>query len=281
MDCPLCGVALAERGFFCKACAAQVRCKVCREVLEVDALACVECGARVSQAPEGDTASAHSSQAIALDAHRNTLSYHETKSNRTFSASLTDTAIQGLGDSLGGFLLPRGSAKAPITAVPFTKTNLALPIAPQKPADLIAPLANGNAPATPIDNKERILKLFHPDGDGFELRDNRLKAKSQSDYYRRLTYLFLYAHELHGRPSTAYDDVRKIEQVAKVWDTNTRFWLGKKVGFTVDAENRLKLNATGREDAVKALDDALNPDLPDQWNPDKKVVQKRKPRKKS
>jgi hypothetical protein len=279
MDCPLCGVALAERGFFCKACAAQVRCKACREVLEVDALACVECGARVSQAPDGDIASGHSSEAIALDAHRNTLSYHETKNNRIFSASLTDAAIQGLGDSLGGFLLPRGSGKTPIAAVPFTKTNLALPTKPPEATDLIAP--NGDGSATPIDNRGRILKLFHPDGDGFELRDNRLKAKSQSDYCRRLTYLFLYAHELHGRPSTAYEDLRKIQQVAKVWDANIRFWLAKKVGFTVDAENRLKLNATGHEDAVKALNDALNPDLPDEWNPDKKVVQKRGPRKKS
>src|SRR5450631_403090 len=54
MDCPLCGVALAERGFFCKACAAQVRCKACRELLELDAVACVECGTRIGQPPAVD-----------------------------------------------------------------------------------------------------------------------------------------------------------------------------------------------------------------------------------
>jgi hypothetical protein len=132
-----------------------------------------------------------------------------------------------------------------------------------------------------VGEKERILRLFHPNGDDLELKDNRLKAKSQSDFVHRLTYLFLYAHELHGRPATTLEKLRSVHQTAKVWDAHARKWLAKRVGFTVDADNALKLNAPGREDALKALNDALNPDVQDDWNPDRKVPRKYAPRKKA
>jgi len=282
MNCPLCGEALAEHGFFCKACAAQVRCKTCRELLEPAAQACVECGTKV-----GDAAAAPDLVITgALPAHRNTLAYEETRNSRTFHASLTDTAIQGLGEVFGDFFAPRNSVRPPMQPRRFSSDGLALP-----PAGPTSAGGNGHAelttppslPATPIagDDKERILTLFQRNGDALELKDNRLKAKNQSDFVKRLTYLFLYAHELHGRPTATYDALRTVEQVAKVWDANTRTWLAKKVGFTMDGEKNLKLNTPGREDAIKALNDALNQELQDDWNPDRKIPQKRAPRKKA
>ena len=125
------------------------------------------------------------------------------------------------------------------------------------------------------------MKLFHADGDTLELKDNRLKAKSQSDFVRKLTYLFLYAHELHGHPTATYDALRAVAGVAKVWDTNARSWLKKQVGFTMADEGNLKLNIPGREYAVKALNDALNQEIQGDWNPDKKTPQKRASRKKA
>jgi len=71
-----------------------------------------------------------------------------------------------------------------------------------------------------------------------------------------------------------------ILKEAKVYDTNCRTWLTKKNGFTVDTEDRLKLNAAAREQAVRALDDALNTSLADEWNPDSRTVKTRAPRKK-
>jgi hypothetical protein len=161
--------------------------------------------------------------------------------------------------------------------------GLALPPAGPTPPD-----GNGHAGAITPDpapssgnNKDRILKLFHSEGETLELKDNRLKAKNQSDFVRRLTYLFLYAHELHNRPTASYDALRIVEQGAKVWDANTRFWLGKKVGFTMDGEKNLKLTAPGRDQAIKALDEALDTAVQDEWNPDKKVPRKLGPRKKT
>lgn len=283
MNCPLCSVTLAERGYYCQSCAAQVRCKACREMLEPGASACVECGARISEPSNNGQTPAANKSSSALQPHRNTLSYEESRNNRSFSASLTDTAIQGLGDVLGEFFARRDSARpshAPKTVVPA----LALP-APSTPSNGGAGHPEVDPPASnagPVaDDKERVLRLFSANGEVLELKDNRLKSKSQSDFLRKLTYLFLYAHELHGRPSTSYEDLRTVHQTAKVWDANTRTWLAKRVGFTVDSENRYKLNTPGKEDAIKALNDALNPEIQDEWNPDRKVPPKLTPRKKA
>ena len=134
--------------------------------------------------------------------------------------------------------------------------------------------------AQPSSELTCIAGIFRANGEGLELIENRLKAKSGMDYVRRLTYLFLYAHELHGRdwpPRTALTAALKE---GKILDPNTRFWLRKKQGFRVDADDRLQLIQAGREEAKKALSEVLDPNVADDWNPDKKVVTKRGPRKK-
>ena len=174
--------------------------------------------------------------------------------------------------------------KVPTQANHFAKAELALASKPEEVAGAVretSAVKKTMESSATLTDRDRVLTLFHADGESLELKDNRLKAKSQSDFCRRLTYLFLYAHELHGRLTTTYDDLRRIHQVAKVWDANTRTWLAKRVGFTVDAENRYKLNAPGREDAIKALNEALNPNVQDDWNPDKKIPRKLAPRKKA
>src|SRR6266516_4317429 len=96
MNCPNCSEQLSERGFFCKACAAQIRCMKCREPLEPAGLACVECGTRIGETV--DPGEGASTVAATQPANRNTLSYHEDRSSRRFEASLTDNAMNGLGD---------------------------------------------------------------------------------------------------------------------------------------------------------------------------------------
>jgi hypothetical protein len=287
MNCPLCGEALAERGFFCKACAAQVRCKNCRELLEPAALACVECGTRVGAPRFENPGDGASLVATTIQPHRNTLSYQETKNDRTFHASLTDTAMEGLGEVLGDFFVQRGAVRTPNQVRPLVKQDLAL----QPPPTQAAESANRDAqPATVLSHaadagadKDRILRIFHPNGDTLELIDNRLKAKSGSDFLRRLTYLFLYAQELHGRLSVPSDQLRAMLESGKIWDGsgNARRWIAKRVGLASEGEDRLKLNAKGREEAVKTLNDALDPTIEDEWNPDKKTPRKLGPRKKA
>lgn len=279
MNCPLCGDALSERGIFCKACAGQVRCMDCRAALEPGASACVECGNRVGQR---STQSREVEIPISaqLPSNRNTLSFHEDRNTRHFEASLTDGAMQGLGDVFGELFVQRGGARA-IVSRHLSKDG-------QTPTDgdkrLPAPApSNGGSPAhaetlkTPevdkpvADRDPRITRIFTAKGDTFELTDNRLKAANQSDYMRRLTYLALYAFENSGKVSAPEEAVRAILRDAKVWDGsgNANRWLKKRIGISNEGEDGIKLTATGREEAVKALSQISDPNVGDKWNPDK------------
>jgi predicted amidophosphoribosyltransferase len=97
MNCPHCAEPLAERGVFCKACAGQAKCIKCREVLEPGAVACVECGTRIGT-PVDATDGMPTFATAAPASNRNTLNYQEDRNSRRFEASLTDSAMHGLGD---------------------------------------------------------------------------------------------------------------------------------------------------------------------------------------
>lgn len=276
MNCPNCNEQLSERGFFCQTCAIQVRCIKCKEPLEPAAKACVECGMKIGGAistPENGTAS--------FLTNRNTLTYREDRNSRAFDASLTDAAIEHLGGVFGDLFLQRGATRTGIqtrtmsspdavpeqTSLPLpesTALNIKQPVAPATPT-----------PATlPVD-KERMLKIFAENGEKLELRDIRLKAKNGAEYHRRLTYLFLYAHELLGRSTTPRSELTTIFNEAKVMNSNSRTWLGKRVGFTVDPDGRTKLREGAREEAVKFLDEIGDPNIEDEWNPDTRAVKTR------
>jgi hypothetical protein len=220
---------------------------------------------------------------------RNTLSYHEDRNTRRLEASLTDQAMQGLGDVLGDFFIQRSVARAnqPGRHISRETPLLAGPSGhPPSESDSDSAVAEDPAvevvgePQTPSD-KARLLKIFTVKDDTFELHDNRLKAKTAADYLRRLTYLFLYAHDCHGRTSAPEAELMTVLRTAKAIDRsgNSYRWLKKRVGFVNDGEDRIKLTAPGREEAKKALNEALDPKVEDGWNPDKNQPKKRGPRK--
>jgi hypothetical protein len=195
--------------------------------------------------------------------------------------------MQDLGDVFGELFARAGARVTPAhhrgNKEEALEIRRQLPPATAPPAGQHAAeqTATVKQPEQPSTGKDRILKLFSPSGETFELIDNRLKAKNGADYLRRLTYLFLYVQELHGRPASPRKNLVDILKAAKIYDPNTRTWLKKKVGFSVDDDDRFKLNAPGREQAVTALNEALDPNLPDAWNPDTKTPGKRGARKKN
>ena len=194
MNCPLCGDTLSERGVFCKACAGQVRCMDCRAALDPGASACVECGTRVGQRST-QSREVESPGSAQIASNRNTLSFHEDRNTRHFEASLTDGAMQGLGDVFGELFVQRGGARA-IVSRHLSKDGQT-PTNRDKQLPAPAP-SNGDNPThadtlkTPAVDKPmaehdpRITKIFATKGDTFELTDNRLKAANQSDYVRRV-----------------------------------------------------------------------------------------------
>jgi hypothetical protein len=283
MNCPRCSAALAERGSFCKACGVQARCRNCKDVLEPDAVACVECGTLVGTS-NGNGASAPESssgaQPAALPANRNTITWREDRNSRDFQASLTDESMQTVGGFFGELFANRVSKPSPGTNRLFTRDQHSIDIThqltpPEQEAHHTPP-----PPSTETDDKVRIGKLFRENGQTLNLIDRRLKAKSAQDAIRRLTYLFLYANELHGRYSTLRSDVIAVLKEGKIWDSNASTWLKKKIGFKVDSEERMELLGEGRDDAKKYLVEALDPSIADDWTPDKKGTVKRAPRKK-
>lgn len=289
MNCPNCGEQLAERGYFCKGCASQVRCIKCRELLEPGAAACVECGTRLGQSVESTdrTAKLTAVNPAPNSVNRNTLSYSEDRNSRKFEASLTDSAIHDLGDVFGELFGQRGVGR---TILPGGMRTLVkdMVIDEAKRLPPGAPLPEQEQPPVPpppapkVDpEKERILRVFTLQGETVELLENRLKAKSAADYYKRLTYLFVYAQEIVlGRASAPKAELAEVLKAAKVYDANCRFWLKQKKGFTVDPEDRIKLIAGAREQAIKTLDEMLDNNVPDEWNPDTRTAKSRGTRKK-
>ena len=286
MNCPHCSEALGERGNFCKACGGQAKCLQCREILEPGALACVECGTKVGAGPENLSCTSPFALTANVAAPRNTLTYHEDRNSRSFEASLTDPAMQGLGDVLGEFFVQRGTVRtAPQTARFNRQAEI---LAPQALLDATQlPRADEMSEAPPaVDEtaaeKLKLRKIFLCKCQSFELSDNRLKADSARDYVRRLTYLFIYAHEVYGHPHPTEASVRAILQSAKSWDAsgNANTWLKKRIGIAVENEDQLKLTAPGREGAIATLKDALDANIADSWNPDKSAPKQRNARKK-
>jgi hypothetical protein len=248
----------------------------CRALLEPSAAACVECGAKVG---EPGTFSTQSGDEV--PSGRNTLSFQEDKNTRKFDASLTDSAMQALGSVFGDLFAQRGTVRAaqqfpilpPTQSPTFEAGRLPAPppaIAPDEPT--IPPADVTTTPVTEANpDKVGVLRIFSSNGDKLELMDNRLKASNASDYVRRLTYLFLYAHECHGRMSVAEQDLNALIQTAKMMDPsgNARTWIRKRIGIADEGEGRLKLTFKGREDAQNALRNAVDTNIPDVWNPDK------------
>lgn len=289
MNCPKCSATLVERGSFCKACGAQARCQNCKDVLEPDAVACVECGTLVGTGPatNGVSATEPTSPSTALPPNRNTITWREDRNSRDFQASLTDESMQTVGGSFGELFANRVGKPSPGMNRLFNREQNSVDITHQlTPSEQETQQHNPPPPPTPpppsteTDDKFRIAKLFRENGQTLNLIDRRLKAKNAQDAIRRLTYLFLYANELHGRFSTLRSDVIAVLKEGKIWDSNASTWLKKKIGFKVDGEERMELLGEGRDDAKKYLVEALDPSIADDWTPDKKGTVKRAPRKK-
>jgi hypothetical protein len=266
-NCPSCSAALAERGFFCASCAVQVRCKVCREPLEKNAHACVMCGTIIGTGEASPSANGHSSP-------MNTLELQEDTRSRSLRISFTDAAIGSVGETVNHLVLdklaPRGprSFKGAVAPAPGVPQLAAAAVDATGQVIDVPHTADQKPVVQPTGDAERIRNIFEPDGEDFKLEENRLKADSRLDYARRLTYLFIYAHELAGRKPIRFDLVKKILETSKVWDTNTRYLLKHKMAVEVE-EDTIRLKKEGREKAVHALDEILNSAHPDAgWTPE-------------
>jgi len=265
-NCPSCGNVLSQRGYFCASCALQARCKQCNELLEKDARACIMCGTPVG-------GGAASLVANGTGPTMNTLELQEDTRSRSLRISFTDAAIGSIGETVNRLVSDR---LAPHGHRQMTRVTGLATMAPQLPSG--APAEDGQIidtkpdetkqPAQPAGDAERMREIFEINGEDVRLEEHRLKADSRLEYARRLTYLFIYAQELAGKKPISYSSVKKMLDAAKVLDNNTRHELSHKMAVEIEGDT-IRLKKEGREKAVQALDEILNPNHADPgWTPE-------------
>ncbi len=280
--CPACQHILPNREdlFYCPKCRIQLRCKnqECKALLEPDAEGCVACGTAVGEA--GSTANA-STQAIHKNGISNTpintLEFVET--SRGYSRSLKASVTNEVGTSLGGALLEaitggrasigttrNGHAKGQNIDLDETQP-LSLLDLNQSQDELVvdAPIQHTLASAESRTDAEKLRQIFRYNGDQLRLTETRLKANSKLDAARRLTYLFLYAHELEGRHEIPRKVLKEELKKAGYYDSNAVNWINKSPDLFRE-EDRVGLQKPGREEAQKVLAQVLDPNIQSKWS---------------
>ena len=274
--CPACQHILPNREdlFYCPKCRIQLRCKnqECKALLEPDAEGCVACGTAVGEA--GVTASTSTQTPLnkgIRDVPINTLKFVETSQGRScsFEASLTNE----MGTSLGGAALAaiigrtsNGHAKGQNIYSDETQQLSLLDLNQnQNEVGVDTPSQNILASAESRTDAEKLRHIFRYKGDQLRLTETRLKAKSKLDAARRLTYLFLYAHELEGRPEIPRKVLKEELEKAGCYDRNAGSWINNSPDLLRE-EDRVGLQKSGREEAQKVLAEVLDSSIQNKWS---------------
>lgn len=271
--CPSCRSNISERAIYCSVCGSQVRCKECRDILELNARFCSNCGTCVGEAGIGSESSNGNVSNHAV----NTIDFEETTKGRSLRTRLTDTSVDSLSNTFGKFIGDRvGVGKSPERRVYEQDTSVT------DQAELLLPAAASDADAqngaavvertvqveAPFSGKpedvQKLQRVFQYNGEQLRLMETRLKANSKLDAARRLTYLFLYAHQLEGREQIQRTELNDMLKKAALYDSNTTSWISKSPDLIVEGE-MVGLRLPGQEQAQNILVEVLDPNIPNEW----------------
>ena len=253
--CFSCDTPLEDEGFFCLNCLAQVRCKSCEKLLRPNARGCIYCGTRL-----GETGDGVSSSDNGQIQRRNTIKLEETRTSRSLEAHFTDTAVESMSSALSAFIVGSINEQIPKAhrrSLPPAGTEI-------KDESIFDAEIHDHPepPSTEESDHARILKIFRKNGERLELEDPRVKEKSNLDKAKRITHLFLYAHDLEGRPRVPRSELTDVLNAASVYDSNTRHWIKKAISKTLVQEgDTIGLNAAGRDEARKFLIEISDPSV--------------------
>jgi hypothetical protein len=224
------------------------------------------CGTAIGAGVVTPTANANGSQ-------MNTLELQEDTRSRSVRISFSDAAIGSIGETVNRLVSDKLAPHGPRQ---FRASGSAAPVSPLlsagEPSDgaqvIDGKQTEPKPPLPATGDAERMREIFEMEGEDIRLEEHRLKADSRLEYARRLTYLFIYSQELAGKKPISYASVKKILDASKVLDTNTRHELSHKMAVEIDGDT-IRLKKEGREKAVQALDEILNPNHPDPgWTPE-------------
>jgi hypothetical protein len=118
----------------------------------------------------------------------------------------------------------------------------------------------------PSTDLEVLHRIFRVAGDNkLKLRDSRLKQSNKGDYVKRLTALFLLAHELEGREEVPRTDLNAALSDAKIYDSNARTWMRETDHLERDGDS-VRLALPGRDFAQKVLQEYTDPNIETKWS---------------
>lgn len=265
--CPSCNKELSERAIFCSWCGLQAKCKACGDILDSGARFCVSCGTPVGEGNPIQTEHTGTPP-------RNVIEFSEDSKSRHFRAEVSDSAIDSVSQPLALFLGTRilkpvsRSQKQTYRLDKIIDSNLdeteeSENIGYSKPEEAL-----GLPAGTDI---EVLRRIFRRTGDDkLRLNDSRLKQSNQRDFVKRLTSLFLYAHELEGQEFVPRSDLNAALSDAKIYDANARTWITKTEYIDQDGD-LVTLTLPGRDYAQKVLKEYLNPQIEGTWSSESKT----------
>jgi hypothetical protein len=203
----------------------------------------------------------------------NTLELQEDTRSRSLRISFTDAAISSIGGTVNHLVSDKLASQGPRPLKQAGGPAVLAPLLSTGEATDSGQVIDGSKldarPTSPVTgDAERMRQIFEMEGEDVRLEEHRLKADSRLEYARRLTYLFIYSQELAGKKPIPCASVKKILEASKVLDTNTRYELSHKMAVEIDGD-AIRLKKEGREKAIQALDQILNPNHPDPgWTPE-------------
>jgi hypothetical protein len=204
----------------------------------------------------------------------NTFELQEDLKSRNVRATVTDHAIAHMGEALAAILAERITTRPRPPQRTIEHVDTTPPLLPPPPAANAPQEVTATPPSTSPPqgtDQQRLHQIFEYDGEEIRLQEDDLKAESGQDYARRLTYLFLLAHETEGRKPIAYESLKRILDTAKIWDNNTRHALTHKMAVEIEG-TMVRLKGAGRKQALTALDEILNPsNTTPGWTPENKT----------
>ncbi|MEZ4677138.1 MAG: hypothetical protein R2932_23265 [Caldilineaceae bacterium] len=197
----------------------------------------------------------------------NIIEFSEDAKSRHFRAEVSDTAINSVSQPLALFLGTRIGKQVNRNQRQVSNLN---EISEESDSidvyDDSLPVIEG-AKALPVSTDLDVLRrIFRRTNDNkLKLSDSRLKQNSQRDFVKRLTALFLFAHELEGQEAVPRPELNAALTDAKVYDSNARTWMNSTNLIDIE-ENTVRLAVPGRDYARKVLGEYLDPQIESTWS---------------
>lgn len=279
-QCPACHHNLPDRKdlVYCPKCLTQLWCKnkSCKALLELDAVGCVVCGTPIGEAgiTTNTSPQTHHINGIA-NLPINTIEFVEASKSysRSFKAALTNEVGTSIGSALitaigeRTSIVTSGNDRAKRQNIhPVETQQLPLFELNQSHDEALVDVSSQHtlASAKSKSDADKLRQVFRYNGEQLRLMETRLKAHSKLDAASRLTYLFLYAHELEGRPEISRTVLNEELKKVGLYDSNASNWINHSPELFRE-EDRVGLQKSGREEAQKILEEVLDSNIPNKW----------------